>query len=232
VHHVLLTGRLTEISQPLKRAGDEQSVMSEVQHQDAETELIASVLAGNIHLFHELVRPYERTVYAMAVGLLRNEQEAEDVAQETFLKALRNLHTWRAEAKFSTWLITIALNEARARLRRAQAAPFEPIESMPDDPHRVAPELLRDWREVPSEVLERLEVWQLVQDAVTELPLIYREVFLLRDVEELSVNEAAEALSITTASVKVRLHRARIMLQKRLAPQLKRLGPKRKRFPW
>jgi RNA polymerase sigma-70 factor, ECF subfamily len=206
--------------------------MSEVQHQSAEAELIASILAGDTDLFHVLIQPYERTVYAMAIGLLHNEQEAEDVAQEAFLKALRNLHTWRAEAKFGTWLITIALNEARARLRRAQVVLFEPIESAPGDPHRVAPELLRDWREVPSEVLERLEVWRLVQDAVKELPLIYREVFLLRDVEELSVNEAAEALGITTTSVKVRSHRARILLQKRLAPQLKRLSPKRRRFPW
>ena len=215
-----------------ERAGDEYPAMSEVQHQGVEAELIASILAGNTHLFHDLIRPYERTVYAMAVGLLRNEQEAEDVAQETFLKALRSLHTWRAEAKFSTWLISIALNEARGRLRRAQTVPFEPLESTSGESHCIAPELLRDWREVPSEVLERLEVWKLVQDAVTELPLIYRAVFLLRDVEELSVNEAAEALGITPASVKVRLHRARIMLQKRLAPQLKRLSPKRRRFPW
>jgi RNA polymerase sigma-70 factor (ECF subfamily) len=206
--------------------------MSEVRHQGAEAELIASILGGNTDLFHDLVRPYERTVFAMAVGLLRNDQEAEDIAQETFLKALRSLHTWRAEAKFSTWLISIALNEVRGRLRRAQAVPFEPLESTPSETRRIAPELLRDWREVPSEALERREVWQLVQDAVTELPLIYREVFLLRDVEELSVNETAEALDITIASVKVRLHRARIMLQKRLAPQLMRLSPKRRRFPW
>ena len=215
-----------------ERAGDENPAMSEVRHQCSEAELIASILGGNTDLFHDLVRPYEHTVFAMAVGLLRNDQEAEDIAQETFLKALRSLHTWRAEAKFSTWLISIALNEVRGRLRRAQAIPFEPLESTPSETRRIAPELLRDWREVPSEALERREVWQLVQDAVTELPLIYREVFLLRDVEELSVNETAEALDITIASVKVRLHRARIMLQKRLAPQLMRLSPKRRRFPW
>ena len=168
----------------------------------------------------------------LAYRMLGSRAEAEDVAQETFLKAFRNLHSWRGEARFSTWLITIALNEARARLRRAQAVPFEPLTSTPGEPHRVAPELLRDWREVPSEVLERLEIWRLVQDAVAELPLIYREVFLLRDVEELSVNQTAEALGITAASVKVRLHRARIMLQKHLAPRLKLLSPKRRGFPW
>jgi RNA polymerase sigma-70 factor (ECF subfamily) len=166
----------------------------------------------------------------MAMALLRNPQEAEDVAQETFLKALRNLHAYRAEARFSTWLVSIALNEARNRLRRDRA--FESLDNTSDESDRIAPELLRDWREVPSEALERLELRKMLQEAVTELPLIYREVFLLRDVEELSISESAESLGISAASVKVRLHRARIMLQMRLAPQLRRLAPKRRRFPW
>jgi RNA polymerase sigma-70 factor (ECF subfamily) len=164
------------------------------------------------------------------MALLRNPQEAEDVAQETFLKALRNLHAYRAEARFSTWLVSIALNEARNRLRRDRA--FESLDNSSDETDRIAPELLRDWREVPSEVLERLELRKMLQEAITELPVIYREVFLLRDVEELSISESAELLGISAASVKVRLHRARIMLQRRLAPQLRRPAPKRRRFPW
>ena len=97
---------------------------------------------------------------------------------------------------------------------------------------RRTPALLRDWREIPSDALERKEVRYLLQQAISELPLIYREIFVLRDVEELSVNESAEALGITIASVKVRLHRARIMLQKKLGPQLKKVNPKRRWFPW
>lgn len=197
---------------------------------NAEAQVIAAILEGETHLFHDLIRPYERTLFSMAMSLLRNPEEAEDVAQETFLKALRNLHSYRAEARFSTWLVSIALNDVRARLRRHRA--FESLDDIPDETDRVAPELLRDWREVPSEVLERLEVRRLLQEAVTELPLIYREVFLLREVEELSISESAESLGISTASVKVRLHRARIMLQRRLAPQLRQLAPKRRRFPW
>lgn len=204
--------------------------MSQSPDRSTEAQVIAAILAGNTHLFHDLIRPYERTVFSMAMALLRNPQEAEDVAQETFLRALRNLHTYRAEARFSTWLVSIALNETRSRLRRHRT--FESLDEPADDTDRFAPELLRDWREVPSEVLERLEVRKLLQEAVTELPIIYREVFLLREVEELSINESAQALGISVASVKVRLHRARIMLQKRLAPQLKRLAPKRWRFPW
>ena len=83
-----------------------------------------------------------------------------------------------------------------------------------------------------QEVDQRLEIRKLLMEAVTELPMIYREVFMLREIEELSISESAQALSISVASVKVRLHRARIMLQTRLAPQLRRLAPKRRRFPW
>jgi RNA polymerase sigma-70 factor (ECF subfamily) len=196
----------------------------------AEAQVIAAILDGDTHLFHDLIRPYERTVFSMAMALLRNPQEAEDVVQETFLKALRNLHAYRAEARFSTWLVSIALNEARSSLRRHRA--LESLDNTSDEIERIAPELLRDWREVPSEVLERLEVRKLLMEAVTQLPLIYREVFLLREIEELSIIESAQALSISVASVKVRLHRARIMLQRHLAPQLLRLVPKRRRFPW
>jgi RNA polymerase sigma-70 factor (ECF subfamily) len=204
--------------------------MSQSPTQHAETLVIAAILAGNTHLFHDLIRPYERTVFSMAMALLRNPQEAEDVVQETFLKALRNLHTFRAEARFSTWLVSIALNEARSRLRGRRD--FESLDDDSDEARRIAPELLRDWREVPSEVLERLEIRKLLTEAVAELPMIYREVFLLREIEELSISESAQALSISVASVKVRLHRARIMLQRRLAPQLRRLAPKRRRFLW
>jgi RNA polymerase sigma-70 factor, ECF subfamily len=195
----------------------------------AEAQVIAAILSGSTHLFHDLIRPYEHTVFSMAMAVLRNPQDAEDVVQEALLKALRNLHAYRAEARFSTWLVTIALNEARSWLRRHRT--LESLDTS-EETDRIAPELLRDWREVPSEVLERLEVRKLLRDAVTELPLIYREVFLLRELQELTVTESAQALGISPASVKVRLHRARIMLQRRLAPQLRPLAPKPRRFPW
>jgi RNA polymerase sigma-70 factor (ECF subfamily) len=197
-----------------------------------EAQIIASILAGNTHEFHDLIRPHERSVYIMAQSLLHNEADAEDAAQETFLKAFRNLARFRGDAKFSTWLISIALNEARSRLRSKKNVKMESLDEALDGQGNTSPALLRDWREIPSEALERQEVQQLLQHAVTDLPLIYREVFMLRDVEELSVNESAEALGITVASVKVRLHRARLMLQKKLAPQLKKLNPKRRWLSW
>jgi RNA polymerase sigma-70 factor (ECF subfamily) len=194
-----------------------------------EPRMIASILAGDTQLFHELIRPYERRVYAMALSFLHNEADAEDAAQEAFLKAFRNLASFRGDAKFGTWLVSITLNEARSRIRRRDAIKMESLDE-PDE--EGSPALLRDWKEIPSEALERKEVRSLLHQAITALPPIYREVFQLRDIEQLSVNEAAEALGITTSSVKVRLHRARMMLQKNLAPQLKELAPKRRWWAW
>ncbi len=197
-----------------------------------ESQMITSILAGEAHLFHQLIRPYEQRVYAMALSFLHNEADAEDVAQEAFLKAYRNLASFRGEAKFGTWLVSITLNEARSRLRQQNRVKMESLDEPPDDEGHVSPALLRDWREIPSEALERKEVGALLQNAVTALPTIYREVFVLRDIEGLSVNEAAGALDISIASVKVRLHRARMMLQKSLSPQLKKLAPRKRWLPW
>lgn len=181
-----------------------------------ESQMIASILAGNSQVFHELIRPYERSVYVMALSLLQNEADAEDTAQEAFLKAFRSLASFRAEAKFSTWLISITLNEARSRLRRKNTVKMESLDEPQDEQGHISPALLRDWREIPSEAVERQEVRGLLQQAIAGLPPIYREIFLLRDVEELSIDESAKALGITVAAVKVRLHRARLMLQKSL----------------
>jgi RNA polymerase sigma-70 factor (ECF subfamily) len=197
-----------------------------------EAQMIAKILAGDSQLFHELIRPYEHRVYVMALSFLHNEADAEDAAQEAFLKAFRNLSSFRGEAKFGTWLVSITLNEARSRIRRRGTIKMESLDEPADDQGHISPALLRDWKEIPSEALERKEVRLLLQQAITALPLIYREVFQLRDIEQLSVNEAAAALGISIAAVKVRLHRARMMLQKKLAPELKQVAPKRRWWAW
>jgi RNA polymerase sigma-70 factor, ECF subfamily len=200
----------------------------------SEPEMIAAILAGDIQLYHELIHPYERSVYVMALSYMKNEADAEDVAQEAIVRAFRKLSSFRAESKFSTWLISITINEARTRLRRQVLVRMDSLDQLPDEDKSLSPALLRDWREIPSEAIERDEVRKLIQQAVDQLPDIYREVFLLRDVEELSINEAAEVLKISIPSVKVRLHRARLMLQKQLAPQLRTVNrtPKRRLLPW
>ncbi|SEC11963.1 sigma-70 family RNA polymerase sigma factor [Terriglobus roseus] len=199
-----------------------------------EAGMIASILAGETQLYHELIRPYERSVYLMALTYMKNESDAEDVAQEAFLKAYRNLASFRSEARFSTWLISITLNEARSRLRKQATVRVESLDELMDDSSKASPAMLRDWREIPSEAIERGEVRQLLQQAVADLPEIYRRVFLLREVQEFSVIETAEALQISVPSVKVRLHRARMMLQRQLTPELRAATSKSKRrwLPW
>jgi len=196
-----------------------------------EAELIARILAGEKELFHELIRPYERMVYLTVLAVVKNEADAEDGAQEAVINAYRHLSSFRAEAKFSTWLTTIAINEGRKRLRRAKGAAEDSLEQKVEEGEGdYTPAPLTDWREVPLEALERKELRQALRKAVADLPDIYRQVFTLRDLEELDTEETAAALGLSQGVVKVRLHRARILLQKQLVPFLKTAAPARKGF--
>jgi len=184
-----------------------------------EQDLIARVQRGQNELFYELVRPYERRVYAAALAILRNETDAEDVAQEAMLKAFGNIGQFRAESRFSTWLIQITVNEALMRRRRERTVVMEGIDERRnrDEESDYVPRDFADWREIPSEALERKEVRQKLAEALATLDRKYREVFVLRDMEQLNIQETAEALGISVASVKTRLLRARLMLRDLLA---------------
>jgi RNA polymerase sigma-70 factor, ECF subfamily len=196
---------------------------------EATAEVIARVLAGEKQCFHELIRPLERAVFVMLVMLLKNETDAEDAAQEAFVKVYRNLHNFRGEAKFSTWVLSIARNEGLGWLRKRASRPEEPLEPVLEDASGdFTPALLTDWREVPVEALERQELRECLSQAVLKLPPIYRDVVQLRDIDELDVQETAAVLGVSAGSVKVRLHRARAMLQKELTPLLKKYAPSSK----
>lgn len=185
-----------------------------------EQDLIRRVQAGEKELFYELVKPYERRIYTAAFAVLRNEADAEDAAQEAMLKALTHIRQFRAEARFSTWLTQITVNEALMRRRKAHSEIMEPIGERQEDDGTYTPRDFADWREIPSEALERKEIRQKLAGAVAALGAKYREVFMLRDVQHLSIEETAEALGISQASVKTRLLRARLMLRDLLAPGL------------
>jgi RNA polymerase sigma-70 factor (ECF subfamily) len=193
--------------------------------------LIARVLGGEKELFLELIRPYEKLVYVTIFAILKNESEAEDSAQETMISAYRNLKSFRGEAKFSTWLVTIAMNEARKRLRKTKTAAEDSLDEPREDGEGdYTPAVLTDWREIPLAALERKELKEKLREAVRMLPEKYREVFVLRDIEELNQEETGAALGINVTLVKVRLHRARMMLQKTLVPYLKNEAPARGGF--
>jgi RNA polymerase sigma-70 factor, ECF subfamily len=182
--------------------------------------LIRRIREGEQDLFYELVRPYERRVYAAAFAILRNEADAEDVAQEAVLKAFKHIRQFRAEARFSTWLIQITINEARMRKRKEHLNIMEPMADRQDEEGNYTPRDFADWREIPLETLERSEVRRMLAEALTSLGEKYREVFVLRDMQHLSIEDTAKTLGITTASVKTRLLRARLMLRDLLAPGL------------
>src|SRR6266853_3536052 len=199
---------------------DEAPLLDSPALQCNEEELIRRIRDGEDDLFYELVRPYERRVYATAFNILRNQADAEDVAQEAVLKAFRHIRQFRAEARFSTWLLQITVNEARMRKRKAHANIMEPIVDRQDEEGNYTPRDFADWREIPSETLERKEIREELAAALASLGEIYREVVVLRDMQHLSIEETAAALGISKASVKTRLLRARLMLRDLLAPGL------------
>jgi RNA polymerase sigma-70 factor (ECF subfamily) len=195
-------------------------VATQPQPRPDEHALIERIRAGDSEAFYDLIRPHERSIYVTAYSVLQDASEAEDVAQETVLKAFRNLHQFRGDARFGTWLMTIAINESRMRLRSRQRARLESLDAaVPDDPEYV-PIQLRDWREIPSQTLERQELREALTRALAALDEKYREVLVLRDVQMLSVAETAEILGITPGNVKVRLLRARLQMRDRLVTEL------------
>jgi len=207
----------------------QEETIRKAQKKTDEEAMIARILGGERDLFHELIRPYERIVYSMVFSMLGNEADAEDAAQTAVIQAYLNLDKYRGESRFSTWLVTIALNEGRNRLRKTKSLREDSIDALSEEAEGdYTPALLTDWREIPSETLERNEVREHLQKAIERLPLLYRTVLVMRDMEGLDMEETARSLCVTTTVVKVRLHRARRMMQRDLAPLLKRYAPKGK----
>ena len=184
-----------------------------------EGELVERARRGDKDAFCSLVFPCERAVYSAAVLILNNSSDAEEVAQESVLKAFANLASFRGEAKFATWLIQITINEARLKLRKDRRHLYESVdEQRADDEGEYSPKDFADWREVPSEALQRKELREALKQAIAHLPSIYREVLILRDVQQRSIQETAQILGLTEGSVKTRLLRARLQMRDALAP--------------
>ncbi len=192
-----------------------------------EAAIISRILAGERDLFHDLIRPYERGLYLAAYSIVLNEADAEDIAQDAVIKAYQGLKNFRGEARFSTWLMAIALNEARSRWRKASGVQMDFLSDCEDSGGDYTPAVLADWRYIPSQELERKELRQALREAIAQLSPEYREVLTLRDVRGLSISETAAATGVSEGLVKVRLFRARLSMQKLLAPKL---GPKPRGF--
>lgn len=192
--------------------------------ESTDEQLVSRAQQGDLQAFETLTTRYEQRVYSLAVRMLRQEQDAEDVTQQTFLSALENLKGFRGDASFSTWLLRIAMHAALKIIRKRKGlptvsldAPSETAESEGDIPH---PEYIADWRHSPEELVRKNEIKSLLEEALNQLDEKQRLVFLLRDVEGLSIKETAEALRLTEANVKVRLLRARLQLRELLTREL------------
>ena len=201
--------------------------------QQTDAELVRRAQDGALAAFEELVNRYESRVYTLARRIVAQEQDAEDVTQQAFLSALEHLDGFRAEASFYTWLMRIATHAALKIIRKRNGLPTVSLEEMKEPqegydtvPH---PEFIADWRQSPEQLAQQNETARLIDDALGQLDEKHRLVFLLRDVEGLSVNETAETLSLSETNGKVRLLRARLQLREQLTrafgDELRRMHP-------
>ncbi len=184
--------------------------------------LVRAAQRGDKHAFAQLVEKYEQRVYNLARKMMRNQQDAEDVLQETFISVFRHLDEFQGDAAFATWLYRIATNASLMKLRGRKTPPLsldEPVES--DDGDGAMPREIVDWSFTPEEALLSTEVRAQMDAAVEALPESMRAVFVLRDIEGLSVQETADVLGISVPNVKTRLHRARLMLRENLSAYFK-----------
>lgn len=198
---------------------------------DPDAALVSRAQAGELEAFEELVTRYERLVYTLARRITGHDHDAEDVTQQAFTSAMDNLPGFRADASFKTWLLRITTHAALKILRKRKGLPTVSLQAQTEQqegydtvPH---PEYIADWRQNPAELVERQETMRLVESALEELDEKYRVVFLLRDVQGLSIEDTAEALGISPANVKVRLLRARLQLREKLTVEF---GDPERRF--
>ena len=178
--------------------------------------LVQAAKTGDLAAFEELINRHERRIYTLARRITGNEQDAEDVTQEAFLSALEHLSDFREESSFGTWLSRIATHAALKLIRKRKGLPTESLDATAEDGALPHPEYIADWRESPERLVLRNETARLIDDALAKLDEGHRLVFLLRDVEGLSVKETADALGLSEANVKVRLLRARLQLREHL----------------
>lgn len=186
----------------------------------SDTELIARALAGKRHAFEAIMRRYNQLLFRTARAILKNDAEAEEAVQDAYLQAWRAMATFRADAKLSTWLVRIAANEALGRLRRkhGEVIPLDTAMLIPDAD--VQARLTADPDQQPEGTAMRDELRKILEERIDGLPDIYRTVFVLRAVQELSVEEVAHALQIPAPTVRTRFFRARSLLREGLASEI------------
>ncbi len=189
-----------------------------------ETALVAAAKAGSADAFSELIRHYDRRVFRMAKQITQNDDDAEDVLQETFLKAYTHLDDFQGNSKFYTWVVRIAVNEALMKLRKRRSDRTVPLDDPIDTGEDEVVREIAVWDQNPEDTYSREELATILDEAVQSLKPAYRTVFILRDIEEMSIEETAEALDLSISAVKSRLLRARLQLREKLTRLFKNKG--------
>jgi len=181
----------------------------------ADQVLVQKAQAGDFRAFQDLVNRYEGKVYRLAMRMLRNQQDAEDALQETFLQVYRGLKNFEGRSSFSTWLFRLATNVCLMKIRHRGTEPSQllPLEEYLPQHEEGQHPLIQDWPDLPDEILLNKESREKMMEALEKLPPEYRAVFVLRDLEGLSNAQTAEAMGISVPAVKSRLHRARLALR-------------------
>ena len=186
--------------------------------------LVAQVRDGDSRAFNELVRRYEGKIFRLAQHITQNREDAEDVLQETFMKAYEHLDQFKGDSKFYTWIVRIAVNQALMKLRRRKTDKSVSLDEQIDTGEDNITREIAAWGENPEERFSRQELGDILDSAIESLEPLYRSVFVLRDIEELSTEDTAEALDLSVPAVKSRLLRARLQLRERLTRYFKRKG--------
>ncbi len=189
-----------------------------------EAVLVSQSREGDTQAFGELVRRYEGKIFRLAQHITQNREDAEDVLQETFLKAYEHLEQFQGQSKFYTWVVRIAVNQALMKLRRRKTDKSVSLDETIDTGEDTIVREIAAWDENPEQRFSREEIGQILESAIQDLEPPYRSVFVLRDMEELSTEETAEALGLSVPAVKSRLLRARLQLREKLTRQFKRKG--------
>ena len=189
-----------------------------------ESALVVRAKAGDANAFSDLVSHYERRIFRMAKQITQNDDDAADVLQETFLKAYTHLDDFQGNSKFYTWLVRIAVNEALMKLRKRRSDRTVPLDEPIDTGEDEVAREIAVWDQSPEDSYSREELGHILDEAIQSLKPAYRTVFILRDIEEMSIEETAEALGLSISAVKSRLLRARLQLREKLTRQFKRKG--------
>jgi RNA polymerase sigma-70 factor, ECF subfamily len=197
---------------------DEPEKITERDGPEGDLILIDRVVAGDRRAFESLVRRHERRVFRVTLAVLGNAEDAEEAMQDTFVKAFRHIEQFRRESRFTTWLTRIAVNEALQKRQARKSAVS--LDEIGEAEVKVFPHRSHRWHEDPEKLFGKQEVRMMVEDAIRALPPIYRETFVLRDVEGLRAEEAAEILGLTLPAIKSRLLRARLLMREALAARL------------